>query len=149
MKNLLLIISITIALTGFDEADTIDHPHYKIKLSIDPADQYIDVECTWDIPHDEREKAIYFYLHKQLQIEELFINDNEQVTISRDSSDIRYMPCAIRYTWNTQGLKYETVTLHLKYSGRITEWPEWSTSVIGENWTEMGTGLIPIHGKTG
>ncbi|MDT8401170.1 MAG: hypothetical protein RQ743_05705 [Bacteroidales bacterium] len=49
MKNLLLIISITIALTSFDEAVTTDHPHYKIKLSMDPAEQYIDVDCAWDL----------------------------------------------------------------------------------------------------
>ncbi|HDZ40158.1 MAG TPA: hypothetical protein ENH59_00540 [Bacteroidetes bacterium] len=139
MKNLLLIISITIALTSFDEADTIDHPRYKIKLSIDPAEQYIDVDCTWDIPNDSRGNTIHFYLHRQLQILELTINGNESFTISQDTSDIRYMPCAIKYTLTNQGLKNNKLSLHLKYSGRITEWPEWSPNVIGEEWTEIGS----------
>ena len=141
MKNLFLIISITIALTSFDEADTIDYPHYKIMLSIDPAEQYIEVDCSWDIPHDSRENIIDFYLHRQFQIDELAVNENKSFTISGDTSDIRYMPYATRYSLNTQALKNDKITLHLKYSGRITEWPEYSANVIGEDWTEMGSYL--------
>ncbi|MBN1388895.1 MAG: hypothetical protein JW965_10635 [Bacteroidales bacterium] len=138
MKNLLLIIFITIALTSYNREDTIDYPHYDIKLTIEPEGHYIDVDCYLDIPNDTRVNTICFYLHKQLLIEELSFNDNKSFTISRDTSDIRYMPCATRYSLNTKGLKNKRVSLHLKYSGRITEWPDLSASVIGERWTEMG-----------
>lgn len=138
MKYLFLIIVITIALTSYEEADELDFPHYNINLSIDPTEQYIEVDCYWDIPCDIRGNTILFYLHNQLQIEELTINRNESFTITEDSSDINYMPYATRYYLNTQGLKNKKATLHLKYSGRITEWEDLSSSVIGENWTEMG-----------
>ncbi|MBS0011464.1 MAG: hypothetical protein KFF49_08640 [Bacteroidales bacterium] len=139
MKNLLLITLITIALTGFNMADTLVCPHYEIKLSIDPADQYITVECSWDIPHGDSSNTIHFYLHRELLIEELTINEKVAYTVSTDTSDIRYMPYATRYSLNTQSLKNDKMTLYLKYSGRITEWPEWSANVIGEDWTEMGS----------
>jgi len=138
MKNLLVIIFITLALTSFDKEDTIDYPHYDIKLSIDPEKQFIDVDCILDVPHDNKGNTICFYLHKQLRIEELSVNNNEPFTINRDTSDFRYMPCATRYSLNTHGLKNKKVSLHLKYSGRITEWPEWSANVIGKEWTEIG-----------
>lgn len=139
MKNISIIILITIALTAYDRADFIENPHYKIKLSIDPEKQYIDADCYWEIPHDGSGKTIHFYLHKQLQIEEMDINENASFTISQDTSDIRYMPFATRYSLHTHGLKNNTISLHLKYSGRISEWPEWSANVIGEEWTEMGS----------
>ncbi len=138
MKNLLLIILITIALTSYDKADTIDFAHYNIKLTIDPEKQFIDVDCSLDIPHDAKGNTICFYLHKQLQIEELSLNNNEPVKINLDTCDISYMPCATRYSLITHGLKNKKVSLHLKYSGRITEWPELSANVISKEWTEMG-----------
>lgn len=138
MKYLLLIIVIAIALTSYNEADSSDYPYYNIKLSIDPEEKYIEVDCYLDIPACIRSNTIHFYLHEQLLIEEMKINENESFTFSKDSSDIRYMPCATRYSLKTQGLKNKNVTLHVKYSGRITQWPDWSASVIGEEWTEMG-----------
>ncbi|MFO7850847.1 MAG: M1 family aminopeptidase [Bacteroidota bacterium] len=139
MKNISLIILITIALTGYDRADNIENPHYDIRLSIDPAEQYIDVECKWVLPKNTEAGTIIFYLHRQLQIEEIMPSNGESVIISRDTSDIRYMPYATKYTIKTHALKNNRTSLQMKYSGRITEWSEWSPSVIGEEWTELGS----------
>ena len=113
--------------------------HYKINMSVDPEEQYIEVDCFLDITPKNAGDTLYFYLHRQLQIENLTVNGNKAIIISRDTSDIRYMPSATRYALKIEQPEDSPVNLHLEYSGRITEWSEWSASVIGEDWTELGS----------
>ncbi|MGM0667855.1 MAG: hypothetical protein ACQETA_11085, partial [Bacteroidota bacterium] len=140
MKYLLAIIFLTISLTGCRQEETKGYSNYRVKLSIEPEEQYLEVDCYLDIVPGKNNGSIYFYLHNQLEIEDLSVNNNTAFILSRDSSDIRYMPDATKYVLDIKGLNLNngTTTLHLKYSGRITEWNEWSASVIGEEWTEMG-----------
>jgi hypothetical protein len=107
-------------------------------MSIDPADQYIEVDCFLNIPPDNTSDTLYFYLHRQLQIGSLTVNGKKTNFISHDTSDIRYMPDATRYALIIDQPEEKIVSLHLNYSGRITEWNQWSASVIGRDWTEMG-----------
>jgi len=140
MKYLLAIILLTISSIGCRQEEARDYSNYRVKLSIEPEEQYLEVDCYWDIARDESTRSVYFYLHNQLQIEEIGVNNNTSFSLSEDTSDIRYMPGATKYVLNIKGLNFnnKTTRLHLKYSGRITEWNEWSPSVIGEEWTEMG-----------
>ncbi|MFN2379706.1 MAG: hypothetical protein ABR519_05770, partial [Bacteroidales bacterium] len=112
--------------------------HYDINMSVDPAEQYIEVDCYLDLTPGTTGDTIYFYLHRQLEIENLTVNGKKALIISQDTSDIRYMPEATRYALKIEQSENKSTALHLNYSGRITEWNKWSASVIGEEWTEMG-----------
>ena len=141
MKYLLVIIFLTISLTGCRQEEAREYSNYRVKVSVEPEEQYLEVDCYWDIVTAKNNRSLYFYLHNQLQLEELRVNNSKNgFTLSQDSSDIRYMPDATKYVVDIKGLNInnKTTGLHLKYSGRITEWNEWSASVIGEEWTEMG-----------
>lgn len=141
MKYILVIIFLTISLTGCRQEEAREYSNYRVKVSVEPEEQYLEVDCYWDIVTARNNRSLYFYLHNQLQLEELRVNNSENgFTLSQDSSDIRYMPDATKYVVDIKGLNInnKTTGLHLKYSGRITEWNEWSASVIGEEWTEMG-----------
>lgn len=135
----LLTIIITVAtLVSCRQDNAREFTHYKINMSIDPEDQYIDVDCYLDIQPGNTGDTIYLYLHRQLQIGSLTVNGNKAIFLSHDTSDIRYMPDATRYALIIDQPEENTVNLHLNYSGRITEWNQWSASVIGRDWTEMG-----------
>ncbi|MFO7656721.1 MAG: M1 family aminopeptidase [Bacteroidales bacterium] len=132
------IIIMMVTLMSCQPDEPREFTHYKINMSIDPVEQYIEVDCFLDITPGNPGDTIYFYLHRQLQIESLTVNGNKAIIIRKDTSDIRYMPSATRYSLAIEQPVDNTVALHLDYSGRITEWNKWSASVMGKDWTEMG-----------
>jgi hypothetical protein len=139
MQVLTIIVTMVILMScQNNKQQTREFTHYSIEMSVDPAEQYIEVDCSLDLPSGNRADTIYFYLHRQLQIVELTVNGKDPIAILHDTSDIRYMPDATKYALRIGQQSDNNTTIHLRYSGRITEWSRWSASVIGEDWTEMG-----------
>lgn len=138
MKKLINTIFAIILLSGCTPDQGTDYPHYNIRLTAKPEIRHISVSGSWDIPVEDKTQSLVFYLHRQLDIDDMDINGSKSYKLTNEPSDIRYMPEAIKYTLTTdRPLKNRTV-LNFRYSGKITEWPEWSASVIGEEWTELG-----------
>mgnify|MGYP006285266373 CR=1 FL=1 len=138
MRHLLNTILLSVLLFGCTGKQSYDYPHYNIKLSADPASQYLNVSGSWSIPAEDESYRLEFYLHRQLRIDKLDINGDKSFKLTSDTSDLRYMPEAVKYTLKTENPLKKRTILNFKYSGKITEWPEWSASVIGRDWTEMG-----------
>ncbi len=138
MKHLINILLLSVLLSGCTKKQSYDYPHYSISLSADPESRHISVSGSWDIPVKDETKSLEFHLHRQLRIDELDINGSKAFKLTDEPGDIRYMPEAIKYTLTTDTPLKNSTVLNFKYSGEITEWPEWSPSVIGEKWTELG-----------
>lgn len=138
MNKLIYTIFALILLSGCTQKQEADYPHYSIRLSADPENRHISVSGSWSIPAEDESYRLEFYLHRQLHIDKLDINGDKSFKLTSDTSDIRYMPEAIKYTLTTDKPLKNSTVLNFKYSGNITEWPEWSASVIGEEWTELG-----------
>lgn len=138
MKKLLIPSILLILLSACSQKDKLEYPHYDVKVSLIPGEQYIAVSGILKIPVESINGPIEFYLHKQLKIEQLLINGRDVKRLSAVESDNRYMPDAKKYTFKKGMLLRRTATINFNYSGTITEWNELSSSVIGEEWTEMG-----------
>ncbi|MDZ7739736.1 MAG: M1 family aminopeptidase [Bacteroidales bacterium] len=138
MKKLLIPIILIVFIPGCLKEKSPGQAHYDLELSLFPGRQHIAVSGTWEIPVDSATGKIDFYLHKQLGIEELFINGRDNYLLSAGESDNRYMPDAIKYSIETEDLLKGTVIISFNYSGTITEWHDMLANVIGEEWTEMG-----------
>lgn len=124
--------------SGCKDERILEHPHYDLDLSFNPVGQYIEVQGEMKIPvMNDTSNQIEFYLHKQLTISDLKLNGKKDFDLRLDSSDIRYMPEATKYILRSPESFKEKVHLAFQYSGVVTEWPQWSASVIGEEWTEM------------
>ena len=125
-------------ISGCKEERISEHSHYDLDLSFDPVEQFLNVEGQMNIPvMNDTTHQIEFYLHRQLDIIDLRLNGKRNFDLHKDPSEIRYMPEATRYVLITPGTIKKEVALSFQYSGVISEWPEWSASVIGEEWTEM------------
>ncbi len=138
MKNLIIPAILFIILSACSQKERLEYPHYDVELTLLPEEQYISVTGSWKIPLERRNGTIEFYLHKQLEMQQLLLNGKDIHRLSVDESDIPYMPDAKKYTIKTVKIFKRIATISFNYSGRITEWNEWSASVIGEDWTEMG-----------
>lgn len=134
----IIVTMVTLISCQQNKGETGEFTHYNLEVSVDPEEQYIEVDCSLDMTTADPRDTIYFYLHRQLQIGELTVNGKKPIAILHDTSDIRYMPDATKYALRIGQTAANNTTIHLRYSGRITEWNRWSASVIGEEWTEMG-----------
>ncbi len=115
---------------------------YNIKLELDPAEQHIKVVVDLQLfSRNSDFDSLLFYLHRQLDIQKLsgenisgYIYDEEIAPPGLFMPDSK--PLLI--TFDRAVLQNESVNLHFEYSGSISEWPEWSANVIGEDWVEIG-----------
>jgi len=139
MNKLIIPAILFILLSACSQKERLEYPHYDIELSLLPAEQYISVTGSWKIPLEPGNGTIEFYLHKQLEVKQLLLNGRDINRLSVEESDISYMPDAKKYTIKTGSLRNRTATISFNYDGRITDWNEESSSVIGEEWTEMGS----------
>lgn len=119
-----------------------DLSHYDIRLTLEPAAHHVRVTGTVTLPVVDTvpvADTLGFFLHGQLEVRSF---GTESGTFAVDSSDhgIRYLPGAVRVvaTPAPGSATGEPTEVAFAYEGTITEWPEWSASVIGPGWTELG-----------
>ncbi len=138
MKQTVVLIIISMFIASCSKRIDSQYPFYDIDLEFNPGKQYIAVDCQLDIPANYRSDTLVFYLHRQLALSELTMDGNKKFILNTDSSDIRYMPFATRYEIIADNPVHQKVSVHMEYSGEITEWSGWSPSVISKEWTELG-----------
>lgn len=116
-------------------------PHYDIRLRLDPADRWVEVTGTVTLP---REDTVVFFLHRQLEVRSF---GGGAVGLDTTDHGVRYLPEAVRVRVAAAAGAGDRVRIPFEYAGTITEWPEWSASVIGPEWTELGVYFpwFPYH----
>ena len=121
-----------------NEKRVVKQTHYEFDLTFNPVAQKVNVQGQMIIPLDnDTANQIDFYLHRQLNVSNLELNGKKHFELCKDTSDIRYMPDAIKYTLKSPESFNKKARISFKYSGKITQWHKWSASVIGKEWTEM------------
>lgn len=138
MKGTVILLIISMFIAGCSKQKDSVYPFYDIDLEFNPGKQYVAVDCQLDIPAQHRSDTLVFYLHRQLQVSNLEMEGKQEYILNTDSSDIRYMPFATKYEIITDNPSHQNITVHMEYSGEITEWYGWSPSVISKEWTELG-----------
>ena len=122
--------------------DNLKYSHYDIQLKIDPNEQFIKVTGSLKllIGKDSLDQ-LSFYLHKQFVISTFSINGKSTYHLDTSSTNIRWLPDAMKIVYETRKKFYKGDILNIlfSYEGKITQWPAWSANVIGPDWVEIGS----------
>jgi hypothetical protein len=137
---------------------THDHPHYHIRLHIEPPNHLLRIQGSLRLPRLEEGPApdtpLSFYLHRQFTIESLTGDWLADWHFDTDTPvPIRWLPTSgvLSLNWDSSALTKAPLEFQFAYQGRITEVAEWSANTIGPEWTEIGLYLpwYPSHPSLG
>ncbi|MFO7892716.1 MAG: M1 family aminopeptidase [Longimicrobiales bacterium] len=124
-------------------------PHYRVRLEVDPAARHIRVTGSLTLPARD---TLTVFLHRQLEVRSFRVAGGPEHEIDADDHGIRYLPEAIRVRVPSPASRRGgRMEVGFEYEGTITDWPEWSASVIGPEWTEIGLYFpwFPYHPDLG
>lgn len=123
-------------------ASSADAPlaHYDLHLQLDPATGHVAVQGTLDLPTAAPGDSLVFRLHRQLAITDWSVNGAAGHARDDTLAAVRHQPeaTAVRSRVPATHAAGDPVTIAFAYAGVLDAWPQWSASVIGADWTEMG-----------
>jgi len=125
-----------------EEGSTVGTSTYKIDLKLDPAEQFLDVQCSLMMisPADSL-MSLEFCLHRQFNVHD--VTGNNLSSYVFDTSEVYplpYVPEGRVLTLNLSEPLYkgQQTAFEFRYSGYITAWPQWLANVVTEDWVELG-----------
>ncbi len=121
--------------------NNLKYSHYDVQLKIDPDEQFIKVIGNLKFLIDKDSMDVFsFNLHNQFVVNTFSVNGNNSYELDTLDTPVRWLPNVMKIVTKTTGKfnKGEIVTIDFSYEGKITQWPSWSTNVIGPEWVEMG-----------
>jgi len=116
-------------------------PHYDIDVHIDPATRSIEVSGEISGPAEAFvSDSMFFYLQKDMKIENIHANGQVIAVTNTAPSDIRYMPHAEKLYIDTNTLARSSgpVSLSFSYKGTLSRMPAFFANTIDTTWTELG-----------
>ncbi|MFO7652687.1 MAG: hypothetical protein R6X25_02590 [Candidatus Krumholzibacteriia bacterium] len=115
-------------------------PHYDLHLQLDPASGHVAVRGTLGLSSAAPGDSLVFRLHRQLAITEWSVNGVTGHGRDDTLAGVRHQPEAttVRSRVPATHVAGDPVTIAFAHAGVLDAWPEWSASVIGSDWTEMG-----------
>ena len=130
-----------------------DHNHYEVDLSIEPERGLIKVNLNLQcFIQEENKKEIVFYIHKDLNIEEIICNDMDTFDVSEgieEWSPFILESKKIRLVFKKALFKDDKLNIFFKYSGHINIVTKYGINRITEDWIEIGlyTPWFPLTDK--
>jgi hypothetical protein len=116
--------------------------HYQLAAYLDPPEGFLEAsaDLSFSAPSSGAQSA-QFYLHRQLSVNEVRGPLVSEFRFDQAApGPAPWIPegGTLHISFMRPLLEGEKISLHIDYSGTISEWPAWSANVITEEWVEIG-----------
>lgn len=119
-----------------------NHNYYEVDLSIEPERSFINVNLNLRyFVQEDNEKEIVFYIHKDINIEEIICNEMDTFDVSEgieEWSPFVLESKKIKLVLKKPLLKDDKLNIKFKYNGYINTVTKYGINRITEDWIELG-----------